>query len=86
MTKPTNIIGWIQGGLKSNELHISNWGKPWVSVNDVYDYLYSKGFKNNSEKVFMAAMQRMVRAKYKGYEKIKSLDGFISNSNPNRRS
>jgi len=34
----------------------------------------------------MAAMQRMVRAKYKGYEKIKALDGFISLSNPNKKS
>jgi hypothetical protein len=86
MNKPRNIIGWIQGGLKKNELHISNFGKPWISVNDVYNYLYSKGFKKNTEEIFMAAMQRMVRAKYKGYEKIKALDGFISLSNPNKKS
>ncbi len=71
-----NIIGWIQGGLK---------GYGFRDVSSVYHYLHTKGFKKNTEEVFMAAMQRMVRAKYKGYEKIKALDGFVSNPNPNSK-
>ena len=71
-----NIIGWIQGGLKSNE---------FSNVSSVYHYLLTKGFKKNTKEIFMAAMQRMVRAKYKGYEKIKALDGFIPNPNPNSK-
>ena len=32
----------------------------------------------------MKAMQRMVRAKYKGYEIVKNMKGFIPNPNPNK--
>ena len=83
MTKPTNIIGWIQRGIKLNIIYMNQ------HIVEVYEYLRIVGFTNNKKypnDKFLSCMQKMVRRKYKGYETIKYLIDFKHNPNPNRRS
>ena len=75
-----NIIGYIQRGIKLDKIY-GNQHKYEISK-------YFKEiprFKNITKEDIMRAMQRMVRAKYKGYRTIKSIIGFIPNPNPNQR-
>ena len=73
-----NVIGWIQRGIKLNLLYGN---QHWA---EVVLYLQKVGFKIKKEEV-MKALQRMVRAKYDGYNHISSMKGFIPNPNPNSK-
>ena len=75
-----NIIGYIQRGIKLNKI----FGNQHIAAVVIYFREIPK-FKKITKEDIMKAMQRMVRAKYKGYEIISSMDGFISNSNPNSK-
>jgi len=75
-----NIIGYIQRGIKLNKIY-GNQHKYEISK-------YFKEiprFKKITKEDIMKAMQRMVRAKYKGYRTIKLIIGFIPNPNPNSK-
>jgi len=74
----TNIIGYIQRGIKLDRIY----GNQHFA--DIVKYFREiPRFKKNSKEDIMRAMQRMVRAKYKGYKDIKLMKGFIPNPNPN---
>ena len=78
----TNIIGWIQRGIKLELLYGNQ------HVVEVYNYLRTVGFKSTKEYTnddFMKAMQSIVRKKYKGYKTIQSMTDFIPNPNPNSK-
>ena len=73
-----NIIGYIQRGIKSNKIY--------GNMNFVVKYFKEiPKFNKITKEDIMRAMQRMVRAKYKGYEAIKLIIGFIPNPNPNKK-
>ena len=75
-----NIIGYIQRGIKLDKIY-----------GNQHKYEISKYFKEipkfnkTTKEDIMRAMQRMVRAKYKGYKDIKLMKGFIPNPNPNSK-
>ena len=75
-----NIIGYIQRGIKLDKIY-GNMHKYYISQ-------YFKEiprFKKITKEDIMKAMQRMVRAKYKGYRTIELIIGFIPNPNPNSK-
>ena len=83
--KNENIIGFIQGAIKTDKISHLGILTAWT-FNDVAAYIKSiPRFSKAKDDDVMKAMQRMVRAKHKGYELIKRMKGFIPNPNPNRR-
>jgi len=75
-----NIIGYIQRGIKLDKIY----GNQHFA--DIVKYFREiPRFKKNSKEDIMMAMQRMVRAKYKGYRTIELIIGFIPNPNPNSK-
>ena len=79
-THPPNYIGYIQRGIKLDKIY----GNQHFA--DIVKYFREiPRFKKNSKEDIMRAMQRMVRAKYKGYKDIKQMKGFIPNPNPNSK-
>jgi hypothetical protein len=77
-THPPNYIGYIQRGIKLKKIYGNQ------TVADIFIYLHNIGFKIKKEEL-MRALQRIVRAKYKGYKTIKTMTGFIPNPNPNSK-
>jgi len=76
----TNIIGYIQRGIKLNKIYGNQ------HTHEIVKYFREiPRFKNINKEDIMKAMQRMVRAKYKGYRTIKLIVGFIHNPNPNSK-
>ena len=78
-----NVIGYIQGAFKRDKAF---WSSKNADKNQLELYLVDFYNMHNELKEgdVMKAMQRMVRAKYKGYEIVKNMKGFIPNPNPNK--
>ena len=78
-----NVIGYIQGAFKRDK---DFWSSKNADKNQLELYLVD--FYNMHDELkegdVMKAMQRMVRAKYKGYEIVKNMKGFITNPNHNK--
>ena len=75
-----NIIGYIQRGIKLNKIYGNQ------HIYEVSKYFKEiPRFNKITKEDIMRAMQRMVRAKYKGYRTIELIVGFIPNPNPNSK-